>query len=172
MRCLYSACPAAVGADAHNPVAMKFLEQTHHTLSYLIAFFDPLGVLAGAPARASTEKFFVAVNEIGYFFLPVLHLASGTFAFANYSLPVWAPAVSIMGLVPGGLLFRSSHVQLGVNWGPTTELVHGHSVVTKCIYEHVRRPMYSGLWLVFGMCPLLLQNWFLAWVPVLGFGLL
>lgn len=82
------------------------------------------------------------------------------------------PALAFILLIPGIALFRESHVSLGRNWSTTTELRDGHELITTGIYEHVRHPMYSSLWMIFATTPLLIQNWIAGFAPVVGYAFL
>lgn len=122
--------------------------------------------------QQATDKLVMFGFGLGGALIPMTHLLTGILSFANYPLPIWVPAISIVGLVPGLVLFRASHVDLGRNWSATTELRDGHALVTTGIYTHVRHPMYSGLWLIFAMFPLLVHNWIAGWSPLAGFALM
>ena len=122
--------------------------------------------------QAGIDTIIMLVFLMGGGIIPMAHLATGVLAFANYPLPVWAPALSFLGLVPGVVLFRASHVDLGRNWSVATELREGHILVTTGVYKHVRHPMYSALWLIFSTYPLLLHNWIAGLSSVAGFAVL
>lgn len=122
--------------------------------------------------RQATERLLLSVNAMGCFVAPCIHLLTGVFNFANHKQPSWMTLMGLLGAVPSLWLFWASHVDLGRNWSPTTEIISKHSLVTKGIYKHVRHPMYSSLWLMYGMCPLLLQNYIVGWSPMCAFGVL
>ncbi len=106
-----------------------------------------------------TEKVLLALVAIGGSVLPVIHLATGLFGFADYRLPDWAVIVGAVVLVPAYWLFWRSHADLGRNWSVTTELRADHGLVTSGVYARIRHPMYAAIWLIFLVQPLLVHNW-------------
>lgn len=115
------------------------------------------------------ERFLLALVAIGGTFLPLVHLASGAFSFANYSLPDWAVIAGALLLIPGFWLFWRSHADLGRNWSVTTELRKEHTLVTSGVYKRIRHPMYSALWLIFLTQPLFVHNWIAGFSGPLAF---
>ncbi|RMB08422.1 protein-S-isoprenylcysteine O-methyltransferase Ste14 [Eilatimonas milleporae] len=107
----------------------------------------------------SLERVLLALVAIGGTFVPLIHLATGFFAFANYRLPDWAVIVGAAILVPAYWLFWRSHADLGLNWSVTTELRAQHDLVTSGVYERIRHPMYAAIWLIFLVQPLFIHNW-------------
>jgi protein-S-isoprenylcysteine O-methyltransferase Ste14 len=90
--------------------------------------------------------------------LPLLHLATGTFAFADYRLPDGATAIGAVALLPMLWLFWRSHADLGRNWSPGLEVREGHDLVTDGVYARWRHPMYVAIWLAVLAQPLLIHN--------------
>jgi len=90
---------------------------------------------------------------------PLLHFASGVFAFADYRLPGWVTAIGAIGLVPMLWLFWRSHADLGRNWSPGLDVRVGHGLVDHGIYAVWRHPMYVAIWLAVLTQPLLVHNW-------------
>ena len=90
--------------------------------------------------------------------LPLLHLATGIFAFADYRLPAAATAFGAILLVPMLWLFWRSHADLGRNWSPGLEVRQGHDLVTGGVYARWRHPMYVAIWLTVLSQPLLIHN--------------
>ena len=103
-------------------------------------------------------------------FLPIVHLASGVFGFADYRLPDWAAGLGVVVLVSGLWLFRCSHADLGRNWSVTLELREDHGLITSGVYKHIRHPMYSALWLIALSQALLIHNWIAGPAMLLAFG--
>lgn len=91
--------------------------------------------------------------------LPVIHLATGAFAFADYPLPEWAAWTGTAAQVPILWLFWRSHADLGRNWSPSLELREDHKLITRGIYRHIRHPMYAAIWISVLAQPLLIHNW-------------
>lgn len=111
-----------------------------------------------AHRRGRQEAVLLAVAFAGMLAVPLLHLLTPLFAFADYPpVPgqVWAGWVV---LVPALWLFRRSHADLGTNWSPTLEVRAGHTLVTRGVYRRVRHPMYAALWLCGAAQALLLPN--------------
>ena len=90
--------------------------------------------------------------------LPLVHLATGVFAFADYDLPGVATAIGAVLTVPTIWLFWRSHADLGRNWSPGLELREGHHLVTGGVYALWRHPMYVSIWLAAVCQPLLVPN--------------
>ena len=90
--------------------------------------------------------------------LPVLHLATGIFAFADYVLPRVATVIGALLTVPTIWLLWRSHADLGRNWSPGLELREGHHLVTGRVYAQWRHPMYVSIWLAAVCQPLLIHN--------------
>ncbi|MEM7273767.1 MAG: protein-S-isoprenylcysteine O-methyltransferase [Actinomycetota bacterium] len=122
--------------------------------------------------QVGTERILLIGITLGSMVLPLIHLLTGVFSFANYDLPDWATAASLLLLVPGFWLFYRSHADLGRNWSVTTELREDHTLVDKGVYRRMRHPMYTALWLVFGAFPLLIHNWIAGFGAIVAFGAL
>ena len=121
---------------------------------------------------ASTERLLLALVAIGGTFLPLVHLGTGLFSFADYRLPDWAVIVGTAVLVPAYWLFWRSHADLGRNWSATTELRQEHDLVTSGVYKRIRHPMYAAIWLIFLVQPLLVQNWIAGLAGPLAFAIM
>lgn len=109
--------------------------------------------------NVSVEKVLLALVFLGASFIPIIHLATGVLSFASYKLPIWAAIFGAVMLLPGLWLFWRSHVDLGRNWSVTTELHDEQTLVTNGVYNRVRHPMYTAIWILFLAQPLLVQNW-------------
>src|SRR6185312_3981276 len=70
--------------------------------------------------------------------------------------PLLAGAVC---LTLGLWLFHRSHVDLGVNWSITLEVLEKHKLVTQGVYRRVRHPMYTALLLYSAGQALALPNY-------------
>ncbi len=91
--------------------------------------------------------------------LPLLHLATGAFGFADYRLPSGAIVAGALLQVPCLWLFWRSHADLGRNWSPGLEVREDHSLITRGVYARIRHPMYAAIWISVLAQPLLIQNW-------------
>ncbi|MEL6277248.1 MAG: protein-S-isoprenylcysteine O-methyltransferase [Pseudomonadota bacterium] len=106
-----------------------------------------------------SESVLLAAMFLAMGWLPLIHLATGVFGFADYHL---APVASYVGASlqpPFLLLFWRSHADLGKNWSATLEIREDHSLITDGVYAHMRHPMYAAIWLGVIAQPLLVQNW-------------
>nr|MBL8456961.1 isoprenylcysteine carboxylmethyltransferase family protein [Zoogloeaceae bacterium] len=101
--------------------------------------------------------------------LPLLHLATGVFAFAGYALPNWATWLGAVLQVPFLWLFWRSHADLGRNWSPGLELREDHKLVTQGVYGHIRHPMYAAIWIAALTQPLLIHNWIAGFLVLPAF---
>lgn len=105
------------------------------------------------------EKLLLAAMFAAMMLLPLLHLATAAFAFADYRLPDWATAIGAALQLPFLWLFWRSHADLGRNWSPGLEVHDAHALVTGGIYDRIRHPMYAAIWISVLAQPLLIHNW-------------
>lgn len=120
----------------------------------------------------STERILLILVALGGYVLPVIHLISGVFSFANYSLPNEIVATALIVLLFGLWLFWRSHADLGRNWSVTLEIREEHGLITSGVYQRIRHPMYSAIWLIFLTQPVFVQNWLAGMSGILAFGLM
>jgi protein-S-isoprenylcysteine O-methyltransferase Ste14 len=69
-------------------------------------------------------------------------------------------------------LFWKSHHDLGQNWSPTLEVRAEHTLITNGIYQSIRHPMYSSIWLWSLAQALLLPNYIAGFSGLISFGAL
>ncbi len=93
------------------------------------------------------------------FFVPILWIAAGSFAFAEYELRLVPLVAGTVLLAVGLWLFHHSHVDLGTNWSITLQVREGHTLVTRGIYSRIRHPMYSSLFVQGLGQALVVPNW-------------
>jgi protein-S-isoprenylcysteine O-methyltransferase Ste14 len=93
------------------------------------------------------------------FFLPLVWVASGWPASADYALHPAQYAAGVAAYVAGLWIFHRSHADLGTNWSITLQVREGHTLVTRGVYARVRHPMYLGLLLFAVGQALVLPNW-------------
>ena len=118
------------------------------------------------------DRIVLAIAALGQFVVPLLYIATGRPAFAEYpfhSLQAW---LGLVALVAALVLFRLTHVQLGRNWSISLETRTQHSLVTDGLYAYVRHPMYSSFLLSAVAQILLLPNWVAGPAGLVGFGVL
>lgn len=104
--------------------------------------------------------------------LPLVYIFTNWLSFADYAVPdiVSFPGITIM--VIALFLFYRSHADLGTNWSATLALRSEHELVTNGIYQSVRHPMYSSIFLWNIAQGMLLHNWFAGWSAFVAFTLL
>ncbi|MEM9007795.1 MAG: protein-S-isoprenylcysteine O-methyltransferase [Cyanobacteria bacterium P01_F01_bin.86] len=123
--------------------------------------------------QTTVENVLLTAVSIGSALLPILCLTLGLFRFADYnSLPTWATAGGVVLLVVGLWLFWRSHADLGRNWSVTLEIRESHDLVTSGVYERIRHPMYSAIFLIVMAQTLLLHNWIAGFSGIVAFGLM
>ena len=80
-------------------------------------------------------------------FVPLVWVASPAFSFAEYPLRLNPLIAGVVCLVVGLWLFYRSHADLGTNWSVTLQVREHHQLITHGVYQCVRHPMYSALFL-------------------------
>jgi protein-S-isoprenylcysteine O-methyltransferase Ste14 len=150
------------------------------TLVWLVGFIA-MGLIRAPYAKAAranaiaddrktlTERLLLGAMWLTMVVLPLVHLATGVFAFADYALPVWARATGATLLVPFLWLFWRSHGDLGRNWSASLEIREEHGLVTGGVYDRVRHPMYAAIWLGSIAQALLIQNWIAGFLVLVAF---
>jgi protein-S-isoprenylcysteine O-methyltransferase Ste14 len=106
----------------------------------------------------AAERLVLAAMFATMMLLPLLHLATGLFAFADYPLPAAASGLGAALVPPLLWLFYRSHADLGRNWSPGLELRRDHQLVTRGVYARWRHPMYVAIGLSVVAQPLLIHN--------------
>jgi protein-S-isoprenylcysteine O-methyltransferase Ste14 len=160
--------------------AMNWRENGWGALMWLLSFAATCIIRApyGARNQANTiTESRKAVSEkvllTGMFgtamVLPLVHLATGLFAFADYRLDDNATVVGTVLLLPYIVLFWRSHADLGRNWSPGLEVRDRHELVTRGVYARIRHPMYAAIWLSSLAQPLLIHNWIAGFLVVPAF---
>lgn len=79
------------------------------------------------------------------FLVPLVWIASGAFASAEYELHLVPLVVGTALLAASLVLFHRSHADLGTNWSVTLEVREQHTLVTHGVYRTIRHPMYAAL---------------------------
>lgn len=122
--------------------------------------------------KDTKEKLLLGLVMLGMTILPLVYILSPWLDFANYDLPIWLNVLGTLLLIPTAVLFYRSHKDLGQNWSVSLEIREEHHLVTNGIYNYVRHPMYSAIFLWTICQGLLLQNYIAGLSGFLGFGLL
>ena len=118
------------------------------------------------------EKGLLAFVFLGMFVLPMVYIVTPLFNFANYRLPMWANALGIVIFAIALYLFWRSHHDLGQNWSVTLQVREDHTLITNGIYQTIRHPMYTAIWLWSIAQGLLLTNWIAGLSGLITFGIL
>jgi protein-S-isoprenylcysteine O-methyltransferase Ste14 len=113
--------------------------------------------------KSGTDSWLMSLPALGMFVFPVVHVSSSWLDFADYDTPVWAGWIGVGLLAAAMFLLWRTHVDLGLNWTPSLQLRHGHTLVTSGVYARIRHPMYTAhaLWAL--ALPLLMHNWIAGW---------
>ncbi|MEM7015983.1 MAG: protein-S-isoprenylcysteine O-methyltransferase [Pseudomonadota bacterium] len=105
------------------------------------------------------ENALLGLVFIGGMIVPALYLFTPLLNFANYELPLTAGIVGTLLLPLFWWIFWRSHHDLGRQWSPTLEIRDSHRLVTVGIYQYIRHPMYTAIYLSTLCQLLLLGNW-------------
>jgi protein-S-isoprenylcysteine O-methyltransferase Ste14 len=97
--------------------------------------------------RSAGETALLWGAGIGLVGLPVVYLATGFPAAADYRFRPWMGWIGLVVEVVFLALFHASHRQLGKNWSVTLEIRKTHRLVTDGLYRYIRHPMYASFWL-------------------------
>jgi protein-S-isoprenylcysteine O-methyltransferase Ste14 len=120
--------------------------------------------------RADTSLF-LAVG-LGGFLIPLLYVFTPLLSFADYSIPRWIGMTGVVVLFMGDWVFWKAHKDLGRNWSPKLEIRESHTLVTAGIYQRIRHPMYSSLWLLVLAQAMILPNYVAGFSGLVPFGTL
>jgi protein-S-isoprenylcysteine O-methyltransferase Ste14 len=115
------------------------------------------------------EKLLLAAMVPPILLLPNLYLFTPWLSFADYQIPVGLKCLGVVCLVASLWLFWRSHADLGQNWSVSLEIRENHQLVTHGVYQKVRHPMYSSIWLWGIAQGLLLENWLAGWLVIPAF---
>ena len=108
--------------------------------------------------KGTLEKILMGLVMIGMVVLPLLSFTP-LLDFAAYSLTPLNVAVGIIAMLLSLWLFHRSHADLGRNWSATLQIREDHALVTGGIYESIRHPMYTSIFLLAIGQLFLLPNW-------------
>ena len=144
------------------------------TLISMMAIRAPHGRRSGQVKTVESRKgqleiAFLALMWITTLILPVVSLATPLLSFANYRLYVLPFLLGIICAAMGLWLFYRSHTDLGTNWSLTLEIRQEHQLVTRGVYQRVRHPMYTSIFLLALAQAFLLPNWIAGPLFLLSF---
>jgi protein-S-isoprenylcysteine O-methyltransferase Ste14 len=109
--------------------------------------------------KTPLEVALLVLTVLGMLILPLVGVFTPWFGFADYRLPSWTGWLGTVMFSIAIWVFWRAHVDLGLNWSATLEIRENHSLVDQGVYQFVRHPMYTAIWL-WGMAQaLLLHNW-------------
>lgn len=120
--------------------------------------------------QSALENVLLAAVAIGSAALPALHLATGLLSVANYRVEAWWPFAGVPVAALGMWLFWRSHVDLGRNWSVSLELREDHGLVTSGVYERIRHPMYTSIFLLYAAQAIFIHNWIAGLSGLVAFG--
>jgi protein-S-isoprenylcysteine O-methyltransferase Ste14 len=122
--------------------------------------------------RSLGDRIVLAAAGVGLALIPVIYMASGFPAAADYPFRPWMGWIGTALLVLCLVMFHISHRQLGKNWSVTLEIRERHQLVTDGLYRYVRHPMYSSFWLWAIAQAFLVPNFVAGFAGLVGVGLL
>lgn len=122
--------------------------------------------------KTAQEKFLLTLVFWGMLVIPIVYLFTPLFSFADYQLPIWVNITGVVMYVVSMYLFWRSHHDLGQNWSPTLEVRADHTLITSGIYQNIRHPMYTSVWLWCLGQALLLPNYIAGFAGLITFGTL
>lgn len=114
----------------------------------------------------------LAVSLTGLGLIPLIYLATGAPARADYALSALQFGAGIAAAAAALVMFRLTHKALGRMWSVSLQLKDDHELVTTGVYRHLRHPMYTAFWLMAVAQALLLPNLVAGIAGLVGFGLL
>jgi protein-S-isoprenylcysteine O-methyltransferase Ste14 len=122
--------------------------------------------------KTTQEKILLLLVFVGMIILPLIYILSPWLNFANYTLPTWANWLGVITFAIALWLFWRSHRDLGKNWSPTLEVREEHTLVSGGMYQTIRHPMYTSVWLWCVAQGLLLPNCIAGSAGLISFGMM
>ena len=119
--------------------------------------------------KTNIEKLLLLFVFLGMFLIPVIYIFSPLFSFADYSLPICANISGIFTYIIAMWLFWKSHHDLGQNWSVSLEVRESHILITNGIYQNIRHPMYTSIFLWCLAQALLLPNYIAGFAGIISF---
>ena len=110
-------------------------------------------------------------TTFGTTLLPLIWVATGFPARADYPLHPVPCASGLSAMAAGLWLLKRSHTDLGTNWSITLQTREDHRLVSAGIYERIRHPM-SSMFLMSIAHLLFVPTWIVAPAYLLSFRML
>ncbi len=129
------------------------------------------GVRVVKDRKGPLEVILLVLAMLG-FFVPLVWVASPLFSFAEYPLRMGPLVVGVACFVAGLWLFYRSHADLGTNWSVTLQVRENHRLVVEGVYQRIRHPMYTALFLYSVGQVFVLPNWVAGPSYLVTFGVL
>jgi protein-S-isoprenylcysteine O-methyltransferase Ste14 len=104
------------------------------------------------------EKTLLFLVMTGMIFLPVLSFTP-VMAFAAYAQNPTMIVLGSLAMVASLWVFYRSHKDLGKNWSASLEVREDHVLVTNGVYQSIRHPMYTSIFLLAIAQMFLVPNW-------------
>ncbi len=108
-------------------------------------------------------------SVLGFYIIPVLHIATPVFEPLNFQLPLAVAVIFSMFYPAGVFLFYKSHSDLRKYWWMGYEISLDKELVSEGVYAWIRHPMYAGLFLIAVGTVFILQNWIAGFSSLIGF---
>jgi protein-S-isoprenylcysteine O-methyltransferase Ste14 len=105
------------------------------------------------------EIILVGFATIGMTIVPLIWVFSSLLCDYAMGLPGWVRWLGVLLYCCGLWLFRIVHHSLGNNWSPILEITERHTLVQTGVYQKIRHPMYSLIWLWIIAQWLITSNW-------------
>ena len=122
--------------------------------------------------RDLLEKSMLAIVVCSCAILPLLYLFTPFLNLANQTRSNISGGLGTLLALVGLWIFYLSHRDLGRQWSLSLEIRESHQLITKGIYQKIRHPMYSSLFLMALSQWLLISNWLVAPAYFLTYSLL
>src|SRR5262245_29442594 len=106
------------------------------------------------------------------FFVPLVWVVSPVLSLAEYPLNPLAFWTGVACFAVGLWLFHRSHADLGTNWSITLQIRERHRLIQEGVYQRIRHPMYTSLFLYSLGQLLVLPNWIAGPSYLVTFGIL